>query len=270
MAAPCSEEVLRALTDIRQRQCFPTQLRGFASQIVESSLALLFPHFASGRSVQEELDQLCTSMHGAASLVHYESPLDPFIERFAAIHEALQEDAAAMNDGDPAANGVDEVILAYPGFYAIAVHRVAHELYRLGVQVLPRLLSECAHSRTGIDIHPGAQIGRRFFIDHGTGLVIGESAKIGNDVKLYQGVTLGALTVDKEMAATKRHPTLEDGVVVYANATILGGNTVIGAGALIGGNVWLTRSVPPRAVVTHQPEIRMRAPGEEQPLEFHI
>ena len=174
------------------------------------------------------------------------------------IHDRLEQDARAITEGDPAAESHDEVISAYPGFLAIAIHRVAHELCGLGVPLLPRLLAEVAHTRTGIDIHPGATIGGSFCIDHGTGIVIGETAVIGNDVKLYQGVTLGALSVAKTAAGTKRHPTIENDVVIYANATILGGETVIGAGSVIGGNVWLTASVPPDSIVYQRSEVHVR------------
>ena len=145
----------------------------------------------------------------------------------------------------PAAKSREEVIRTYPGFYAVAAYRIAHQLHLLGIQGIPRIITEHAHSKTGIDIHPGAKIGNHFCIDHGTGVVIGETSVIGNHVKIYQGVTLGALSVNKEDATKKRHPTLEDNVVVYAGATILGGGTVIGRGSVIGGNVWLTESVPP-------------------------
>lgn len=160
------------------------------------------------------------------------------------VHEMLSEDADAILAGDPAARSKTEVISTYPGFYALAVHRIANCLCRLGVPLLPRILSEIAHRETGIEIHPGATIGRRFCIDHGTGVVIGETVEIGADVKMYQGVTLGALSVRKDMARTKRHPTIEDRVVIYAGATILGGDTVIGADSIIGGNTWIVKSLP--------------------------
>ena len=183
------------------------------------------------------------------------------VERFLGalpnIREALLLDARAIYDGDPAAHSIDEVILAYPGFRATAVYRLAHQLQGCEVPLVPRLLSEFAHGQTGIDIHPAARIGESFAIDHGTGIVIGETAVLGNRVKLYQGVTLGALSVDKRMARTKRHPTIGDDVVIYANATILGGDTVIGNGSRIGGNVWLTRSVSAHSVVT--PTVRVDA-----------
>jgi len=165
------------------------------------------------------------------------------------IRALLLEDVQAALDGDPAASGPDEVIACYPGLYAVAVYRVANRLLREGSEILPRILTEHAKSRTGIDIHPGATIGSSFFIDHGTGIVVGETTQIGNSVRIYQGVTLGALSIkrrqDGTAARTKRHPTIEDEVIIYANATILGGNTVIGRGSVIGGNTFITYSVPP-------------------------
>jgi len=180
-----------------------------------------------------------------------------FFERIPHIYEVLKTDIQAIIEGDPAAKSEFEVIRAYPGFYAISFYRLAHELHLLEIPLLPRILTEYAHSKTGIDIHPGAQIAEHFFIDHGTGVVIGETTVIGKHVKLYQGVTLGALSVDKTMVNTKRHPTVKDYVVIYSGATILGGNTVIGEHAVIGGNVWLTKSVPAYATVYHKPEIKV-------------
>ena len=159
----------------------------------------------------------------------------------------------AADRGDPAARSQEEVILSYPGVQAIMVHRIAHELWVRDIAMIPRMMSEYVHGITGIDIHPGAQIGDSFFIDHGTGVVIGETTVIGDNVKLYQGVTLGALSVQKELANSKRHPTIEDEVTIYAGATILGGRTVIGRGSIIGGNVWLTDSVPPNSRIYHNP-----------------
>jgi serine O-acetyltransferase len=179
------------------------------------------------------------------------------------LRRRLADDVQAGYDGDPAAKGTDEVIFAYPAIFAISVFRVAHELHVIGVPLLPRIKTEYAHSKTGIDIHPGATIGRGFFIDHGTGVVIGETTLIGNNVKLYQGVTIGALSFPKDaegnvVRGTKRHPTIQDNVVVYSGATILGGDTVIGEGAVVGGNVWLTRSVPPHTkVMDARPELRL-------------
>jgi serine O-acetyltransferase len=162
------------------------------------------------------------------------------------------DDADAILSADPAASSLDEVILAYPGFYALAIHRIAHIFYQQRIPLFPRLLAEYAHRQTGIDLHPGAKIGQRFSIDHGTGVVIGETAVIGDRVRIFQGVTLGALSVKKKLEGTKRHPTIGNDVVIYSQATILGGRTVIGEGSIIGGNVWLTDSVPPHSVITNQ------------------
>jgi serine O-acetyltransferase len=175
-----------------------------------------------------------------------------FFNALPEIHEKLQQDITAMYEGDPAAKTRSEVIRTYPGFYAVAAYRIAHELHLMGVSGIPRVITEHAHSRTGIDIHPAAKIGSYFCIDHGTGVVIGETSVIGNHVKLYQGVTLGAVSVNKEDAEKKRHPTIEDNVIVYAGATILGGETIVGHDSIIGGNVWLTRSVPPHSKIYYQ------------------
>lgn len=179
-------------------------------------------------------------------------------EKLPSIYEDLLLDAQAIADNDPASAGIEEVIAVYPGFYAIAVYRLAHALVELEVPLLPRMLTEHAHALTGIDIHPKANIGQSFFIDHGTGVVIGETTDIGNNVKVYQGVTLGALSVSKSLAETKRHPTIEDNVVIYANATILGGKTIVGHDSLVGGNCWLTYSVPAYSQVFHQSEVKIR------------
>jgi serine O-acetyltransferase len=190
-----------------------------------------------------------------------------FLESMPDIRRLLAEDAQAAVDGDPAAQDATEVVFCYPGHYAITIYRMAHELHQLGVPLIPRMMTEHAHSKTGIDIHPGATIGRRFFIDHGTGVVVGETCEIGVDVKLYQGVTLGALSFPKDEAGNiirgkKRHPTLKDGVVVYANATILGGETIVGEHTVIGSSVWLTSSVGPNMVVTlEKPNLRIKGSG---------
>ena len=180
-----------------------------------------------------------------------------FIERIPEVYRILKTDIEAIIAGDPAAKSEFEVIRAYPGFFAITFYRLAHELYNLEIPLLPRILTEYAHSKTGIDIHPNAEIDEYFFIDHGTGIVIGETCIIGKHVKLYQGVTLGALSVEKALANTKRHPTVENNVVIYSGATILGGSTIIGEHSVIGGNVWLTKSVPSYSTVYHKPEIKV-------------
>jgi serine O-acetyltransferase len=180
-----------------------------------------------------------------------------FFESLPLLYQVLNTDIQAIFNGDPAARSEFEVIRTYPGFFAISLYRLAHALYTRDVPLIPRILTEYAHSKTGIDIHPAAVIGDYFYIDHGTGIVIGESCTIGAHVKLYQGVTLGALSVDKSMAFTKRHPTVEDNVVIYSGATILGGETVIGSNSVVGGNVWLTKSLPPNSRVYHTPSIRI-------------
>ncbi|MBV9957740.1 MAG: serine acetyltransferase [Acidobacteria bacterium] len=192
-----------------------------------------------------------------------------FLAQFAHLRLLLASDVDAAYDGDPAATCKDEIIFSYPSIYAVMVARLAHELFKMNIPLLPRIMTEHAHHRTGIDIHPGTQIGKGFFIDHGTGVVIGGTAVIGNHVKLYQGVTIGAFSFDKDNAGelvrnTKRHPTIEDDVVIYAGATILGGDTVIGRGSVIGGNVWLTHSVPPGTrVLQDSPNLRIITPDAE-------
>ena len=260
----------------RQAYALPPRLRELAERFIHRTLELLFPHFAAevgGRAgeVEEELNALRALLADALRLpgAHCADPdaaVDRFFGELPAIRAALLLDARAIWEGDPAAHSVDEVILAYPGFFATAVYRIAHELQGANVPLVPRLLCEIAHRDTGIDIHPGARIGASFAIDHGTGIVVGETAVLGARVKLYQGVTLGALSVTKLMARTKRHPTIGDGVVIYANATILGGDTVIGAGSRIGGNVWLTQSVPANSVVTPTARVERRAGGPDDEL----
>jgi len=187
-----------------------------------------------------------------------------FLEQLPELRKILALDVQAAYDGDPACKSLDEVIFCYPGLEAVTVYRLAHQLHELGVPLIPRMMTEWAHSKTGIDIHPGAKIGRYFFIDHGTGVVIGETCEIGDWVKLYQGVTLGALSFPtdaegKLIRGKKRHPTIEDRVVIYANATLLGGDTLIGHDSVIGSSVWLTRSVAPHTTVTlEKPKLRMR------------
>jgi len=183
----------------------------------------------------------------------------------------LVKDAVFILESDPAAKSLEEVVAIYPGFFAIYCYRLAHLINRLSVPLLPRMITEYAHKITGIDIHPGAEIGSPFSIDHGTGIVIGETTIIGNYVKLYQGVTLGALSVDKSKASKKRHPTIEDNVILYAGSTILGGETVVGRNSIIGGNVWLTESVAPFSVVYHKSEIIIRDQKNfQEPINFII
>jgi serine O-acetyltransferase len=187
------------------------------------------------------------------------------------IYENLLKDVKAFMDFDPAAKTPEGIILYYPGFYAITVYRLAHELYKMKIPFISRMISEYAHDKTGIDIHPGAQIGEHFLIDHGTGIVIGETCIIGNNVKIYQGVTLGAMLVERKLKGKKRHPTIQDNVVIYSGTTILGGETVIGRETVVGGNVWLTKSVPPHSVVYHESKIVIRDSKKyKEPINFVI
>lgn len=229
----------------------------------ESLLGLLFPEYALNiikekQEVRESLEALNVQFSDILirnKHLHQgdgKDLSDQFFESLSGVFDAIHQDVDAMFAGDPASKSRAEILRCYPGFYAIAAYRISHQMTLLGIRMIPRIITEFAHSKTGIDIHPGAKIGHHFCIDHGTGLVIGETTVIGNHVKLYQGVTLGALSVHKEDADTKRHPTIEDNVVIYAGATILGGKTVIGEGSVIGGNVWLTRSVPPKSKIYYQ------------------
>jgi serine O-acetyltransferase len=219
--------------------------------------------------------QMCKCIFHAEELAHPDADEDPctekayeltmaFLDSIVGVRDLIKDDVQAAYDGDPAATSLDEVVVSYPGLLAISVQRLAHELYNLGVPLMPRFMAEWAHMQTGIDIHPGARIGRSFFIDHGTGVVIGETADIGNHVKIYQGVTLGALSFPRDddgniLREAKRHPTLKDHVTVYANAIILGGQTVIGEHSVIGGSVFLTTSVPAYSTVTiKSPELNTR------------
>jgi Serine acetyltransferase len=211
----------------------------------------------SGQSLRHRLLRLLKPMRERLS----DSPgsiVKAFLESLPEIKRQLESDANSIAENDPAATCTDEVIMTYPGFHAIMIYRLANRLAILGVPLIPRVMSEHAHSLTGIDIHPKATIDSPFFIDHGTGIVIGETAVIGSRVKLYQGVTIGALSVSKEMACTKRHPTIEDNVIIYAGSTILGGDTVIGHDSIIGGNVWLTKSIPPFSLVYHENIMKVR------------
>ncbi|MCE3076322.1 serine acetyltransferase [Chryseobacterium gwangjuense] len=183
---------------------------------------------------------------------------DQFFDSLPEIYDQLILDAEVILEFDPATESLEEILLAYPGYFATYVYRISHKLWKQGIRILPRIISEYAHSKTGIDIHPGAEIGNHFFIDHGTGIVIGETTVIGNHVKIYQGVTLGALHVSKEKANKKRHPNIEDHVIIYSGATILGGNTTIGRESIIGGNVWITQNVPAHSLVYHKSEIKIK------------
>lgn len=256
----------------RHEQCCTYPSIQQVTSFFENLMCLLFPGYSDRQyldryAVEQAYNQIEADF---VDMVRFspvsESTLNDWTQGFFAqlpsILQALEHDAQAMYDGDPAANSIEEVIRTYPGLTAIAAYRVAHVLERLGITIVPRSITELAHSRTGIDIHPGATIGSHFCIDHGTGVVIGETTVIGDHVKIYQGVTLGALSVNKEDADVKRHPTLEDHVIVYAGATILGGSTVIGTGSVVGGNVWLTRSLPPDSKVYYKVSLHNRNTDE--------
>ncbi len=230
---------------------------------LDNLLGLLFPElakqrFPSQRTFEHEFSIVRHRLFAILEVLEEDLTASPteieesFMEVLPHVHRLVEADAQAIFAGDPAANSLREVIRTYPGFYAIAVYRLAHEFCQLGVPLIPRILSEHAHTLTGVDIHPSAKIGERFCIDHGTGIVIGETVDIGRDVKIYQGVTLGALSVKKDLAMTKRHPTIGDNVVIYAGSTILGGDTVIGEGAVIGGNTWIVKSVDPGSRVYYR------------------
>lgn len=253
-----------------------------AGRFIDQLMRLLFPVTQDCRSVSQHVEETYQNLHEQLVCLLYpleknlttspEIVCERFFDQLPAIYDGLLFDAHAIADNDPAAVGIEEVVAVYPGFYAIAVYRIAHELLKQNVPLLPRMLTEYAHGQTGIDIHPGAQIGQSFFIDHGTGVVIGETTVIGNNVKIYQGVTLGATHVAKSMAQKKRHPTIENNVVIYANATILGGHTVVGHDSVIGGNVWLTSSVEAHSLVfnQHQTDVRLRSLDSVEPINFVI
>lgn len=232
-------------------------------KLIDGLLQVLFPQFSNKRytvmsefeqdyeNIKKELIAILLDLNGKLKADIY-NIADTFFNSLPEIRARLLKDADAMTNGDPAAISTAEVIRTYPGFYAIAIYRLANQLYHLNVPLVPRILTEHAHGKTGIDIHPGATIGNDFCIDHGTGVVIGGTCHIGDNVKIYQGVTLGALSVKKELASTKRHPTIENNVVIYAGTTILGGETIIGHDSIIGGNVWLTKSVLPNSRVYYK------------------
>jgi serine O-acetyltransferase len=272
----------KELIDKRQTHSCTTSLKKQAIQHLEEWIDFLFPHFSikvypTDADVLVKLQLLKKDLIFLMKLLNGNQPDDvdiiaeTFIQKIPMIHHNLWQDAEAIYKGDPAAESIDEVILAYPGFMAILIYRIAHELYNLKVPIIPRILSEHAHQITGIDIHPGAAIGSPFFIDHGTGIVIGETSIIGKHVKIYQGVTLGALSIDKSLAQTKRHPTIEDDVVIYSQAVILGGLTVIGKGSVIGGNAWVTKSILPNSIVLNKSEVKVRTEQDfEEEINFII
>ncbi|MBR9979431.1 MAG: serine acetyltransferase [Desulfatitalea sp.] len=285
MKARVPEIAERIIAHCQEAECYthidyePIPDEGFVADMIDKFREILFPGYFSrgkldpanmkyslGQSVSQLYDMLAEQIghHIRHDCMRYDLPCSEceyggqskalaVLEAIPAIRQTLSTDVQATFEGDPAAKSHDEIIFSYPGIFAMMVHRVAHQLFKLEVPLLPRIMSEHAHGLTGIDIHPGATIGPRFVIDHGTGVVIGETTLIGTNVRIYQGVTLGALSLPKnageQYRGKKRHPTIEDDVIIYSGATILGGDTVIGARAVIGGNVWLTESVPPDTTV---------------------
>lgn len=249
-------------------------------EFIDNLFQFLFTPPKCGQENEERISHSLQNFKSACSSILFdvlnnkekaEYYTDSFFKALPGIYDLLLQDAEAIASFDPAAVSLQEVLAAYPGFYATAIYRFAHQFYQDGIPLLPRFLTEHAHRQTGIDIHPGARIGHAFFIDHGTGIVIGQSAVIGNHVKLYQGVTLGALSTSKENANRKRHPQIGNHVIIYAGATILGGDTVVGDYSIIGGNVWLTNSVAPHSVVYHQSSVLIK--GKQplpEPLNFAI
>lgn len=266
----------------RQTHSCTSSLKIEAIEYLNELIDFLFPHFSSKvyYSAEDVLAKLQLLERNLISLLKNlnsnfsedaTKTAKEFISQIPKVHDELWADAEAIFKGDPAAESIDEVILAYPGFKAIIIYRIAHILYQLKIPIVPRILTEHAHEITGIDIHPGAQIKSPFFIDHGTGIVIGETSVIGKNVKIYQGVTLGALSVDKTLAQIKRHPTIEDDVIIYSQAVILGGNTVIGSNSIIGGNAWITQSIEPDSIVYNKSEVRVRTNKEfENTIDFII
>lgn len=260
------------------KDCSHCPSRKRSAAFVESLIGLLYPDyeqqsFHSFSDFQSHVARLESDLHDilsrdpAASFDNAKAVASTFFEDLPALQGSIDQDVEAMYDGDPAAKSQAEVIRCYPGFFAIATYRVAHKLLGMGAGLTPRIFTEVAHGQTGIDIHPGAVIDSYFCIDHGTGVVIGETTHIGKHVKIYQGVTLGGLSVDKADASKKRHPTIEDHVVIYAGATILGGKTVVGAHSVIGGNVWLTRSVEPHTKVYYKAAMTTES-GDTDIIEF--
>jgi serine O-acetyltransferase len=263
-----------ALLSKRETHTCNSSLKRESIEFLDEIIDLLFPHFSSKvyyspedivaklQLMERNLISILRNVNGSGkpgTKINAAEIAKSFIAEIPKVHDMLWLDADAIFHGDPAAESTDEVILAYPGFMAIAIYRLAHELYKWNVPIIPRILTEHAHEITGIDIHPGAEIGCPFFIDHGTGIVIGETTKIGKNVKMYQGVTLGALSVSKSLSDVKRHPTIQDDVIIYSQAVILGGETVVGQGSIIGGNAWITQSVPSNSVVYSKMETKVRS-----------
>lgn len=278
---PSRSSVVRILQDIEslvfpgfrmddeiEHRSLRFSIQEHSSRLLKNLITEISKSLAFKERLESQSGEICTSP--ADHTEEAEKLAYDFLEKLPELRSLIMEDVASTQEGDPAAKSHEEVILAYPGVEALAVHRVANYLWNKKIPLIPRMMSEYIHGKTGIDIHPGASIGKGLCIDHGTGVVIGETTVIGNNVKIYQGVTLGALSVKKSEADTKRHPTIEDNVTIYAGATILGGTTVIGHDSIIGGNVWLTSSVPPHSKIYNQPSRYIIKPGKEDPNDFQI
>lgn len=243
--------------------------QSLSHQLLIKTINLLFPILCDDDQSTEaryyDMRHLMEEVLSQLSLTDEQinDEIETFSNSLELLYLRMIEDAKAIFNGDPAAESIEEVMVTYPGFYAIVAYRLAHQLYEQNIPIVPRLFTEYAHGKTGIDIHPAAQIGHSFCIDHGTGIVIGETTVIGNNVKIYQGVTLGALSVDKAEAGVKRHPTIEDNVTIYAGATILGGKTTVGHDSVIGGNVWLIDSVEPCSTVLNKSGVNVKNPNWE-------
>ncbi|WKK65412.1 serine O-acetyltransferase EpsC [Lutimonas zeaxanthinifaciens] len=255
------DKIIQSIRSNKQNHLVDFRVKSKTEEFTESLFKILFD---SKISVSNNMEELGESFKAIACMIdkgdqsRFELVWKKFLVNLPELLNQLNQDAKCIFLHDPASRSIEEVILAYPGFYAIAVYRLSHELHLQNMPLIPRIMSEYAHRLTGIDIHPGAEIGSPFFIDHGTGVVIGESTIIKNKVKVYQGVTLGALQVSKDMKNIKRHPTVEDNVTIYAGATILGGDTIIGKNSTIGGNVWLTESVPENSIVYQRTDIKLK------------
>ncbi len=262
---PSTEEVMRILEQVRAlvfpgfvgrslARATPTELRDHVRERVDELKNGLRKQLYRGLHHKKQSEQGTRDLDCPHCAARAEEITDAFMSKLVPLRAVLADDVQVHFDADPAASGTEEVIFSYPGLYAVSVYRIANSLHREGAKIIPRIMTELAHRETGIDIHPAAVIGGSFFIDHGTGVVIGETAEIGDRVRIYQGVTLGAMSVPRGSGrpsrGAKRHPTLEDDVIIYSGATILGGDTTIGRGAVIGGNCWVTASVPAGATVT--------------------
>jgi serine O-acetyltransferase len=254
-------ELITSINAQKKEVYVSMQLKQDSQRFTQLLFNALFDSATDAEKALVELEQLFLTIRDLACPEIKGTPCRTWIDFTKGIPDlffSLKKDAVAIYTNDPAARSIEEVYLAYPGFFAIAIYRMAREFFTLGLPLIPRLMTEYAHQLTGIDIHPGASIGASFFIDHGTGVVIGETTEIHNHVKIYQGVTLGALTVGKELQNIKRHPTIEDHTTIYANATILGGKTSIGKNCVIGGNTWITSSIADRSIVSHTPKVEIR------------